>query len=234
MMPPNSGAQCHCKSSRPARARSSAVVSDALSQCWMTSCNVISAGAGIRSGLRWTSTGTSSSALSFRRVSSTVQRWVDGLPKKLTQVRAHHFSTSRGLVKWEWKALRNVTFLSAFHSHFTKPLDVEKWWALTCVSFFGSPSTQRWTVDETRRKLNALLDVPVEVHLSPDRMPAPAEITLQEVIQHWDRASETTALERALAGLELLQWHCAPELGGIIAGYETTIRTYLHDRDHGS
>ncbi|MGZ5545634.1 MAG: hypothetical protein ACXWIU_13260, partial [Limisphaerales bacterium] len=125
------------------------------------------------------------------------------------------------------------TFLAAFRPHFQKILDVEKWWALTCVSFAGSQATEKWTTEETRRRLQDLLDVPVEVHVTADRMPAAAEITLQEVIQHWEPVAEAEAVNRTLAGLHLVQWHCAPELNKTISGYITTLQNYLHDRDRG-
>ncbi len=125
------------------------------------------------------------------------------------------------------------TFLAAFRPHFQKLLDVEKWWALTCVSFAGSQATEKWTMEESRKRLQDLLDVPVEVHVTADRMPAAAEITLQEVIQHWEPAAETEAIGRTLGGLQLLRWHCAPELNKIVLGYITTLQNYLHERDRG-
>jgi len=126
-----------------------------------------------------------------------------------------------------------LTFMTAFHPHFQKLLDVEKWWALTCVSFAGNQAIEKWSTTETRKRLQDLLDVPVEVHLTADRMPAAAEITLQEVIQRWDQAAETQALDRTLSGLQLLRWHGAPELDKIVVGYITTLQKYLRDRDRG-
>lgn len=127
-----------------------------------------------------------------------------------------------------------LTFLAAFRPHFQKLLDVEKWWALTCVGFAGSQATEKWSTEETRKRLQDLLDVPVDVHVSANHMPAPAEITLQEVIEHWDRPAQTAALERTIGGLQLLRWHCAPEFEKTVAAYATTLQNYLHDRDHGS
>jgi hypothetical protein len=123
------------------------------------------------------------------------------------------------------------TFLSAFRAQFTKPLDVEKWWALTCVTFVGNNAMQKWTVNETRNELQKLLDVPVDVHLSTNRLAAPAEITLQEVILHWQRTPETAVIERTIAGLQMLRLHCAPEMDGLLVAYQKTIRDYLQERD---
>lgn len=120
-------------------------------------------------------------------------------------------------------------FLNAFRAQFHKPLDVEKWWALTCVDFSGNQITEKWTPDESRRKLQDLLDVPAEVHVAADRMPVKAELTLQEVIRDWKPDAEAAAIRRTITGLETLQWHCAPEITKLAAGYETALRTYLKD-----
>jgi hypothetical protein len=125
-----------------------------------------------------------------------------------------------------------LTFLGAFRSQFTKLLDVEKWWALTCVSFSGNQVVQKWSPEESRKHLQDLLDVPVEVHLAADRLPTAAAITLQEVVQNWDRASETSALERTISGLQILHWHCAPELDALALHYEKALNDYLQQRDH--
>ena len=80
-----------------------------------------------------------------------------------------------------------TAFLLAFHSHFARLLDVEKWWGLICVSFSESDLTQPWTEQECWHKLQEALDVPVEVHFAPSRMPAKARVTLQEVIHAMGR-----------------------------------------------
>ncbi len=99
-----------------------------------------------------------------------------------------------------------TSFLLAFHSHFARLLDVEKWWGLNCVSFSESDLTQPWTEQECWRKLQEALDVPVEVHFAPSRMPAKARVTLQEVILEWDPSDALPALQRAVREMEGLQW----------------------------
>jgi hypothetical protein len=99
-----------------------------------------------------------------------------------------------------------TAFLLAFHSHFARLLDVEKWWGLICVGFCESDVTEPWTEQECWHKLQEALDVPVEVHFAPSRMPAKARVTLQEVILEWDAADALPALQRAVRELEGLQW----------------------------
>ncbi len=99
-----------------------------------------------------------------------------------------------------------TAFLQAFHSHFSKLLDVEKWWALICTGFSESDPSQPWTGQECWRKLQEALDVPVDVYLAPSRMPAKARVTLQEVIQQWDASQALPALLKTIRELQGLQW----------------------------
>jgi hypothetical protein len=99
-----------------------------------------------------------------------------------------------------------TAFLRAFHSHFAGLLDVEKWWGLNCVSFSETDLTRPRTEEECWHKLQDALDVPVDVHFSASRMPAPACVTLQEVIEQWKDSDALPALQRAVRELEGLQW----------------------------
>jgi len=99
-----------------------------------------------------------------------------------------------------------TAFLLAFHSHFARLLDVEKWWGLNCVSFTASDLTAPRTAQTCWHKLQDALDVPVEVHIAPTRTPTQARLTLQEVILQWDAVSARAALQRTVRELEGLQW----------------------------
>ncbi len=99
-----------------------------------------------------------------------------------------------------------TAFLLAFHSHFARLLDVEKWWGLNCVSFSALDFTKPWSEQECWHKLQEALDVPVEVHFAATRMPAEARVTLQEVIMQWDATNAWPALQRAMRELRGLQW----------------------------
>jgi hypothetical protein len=99
-----------------------------------------------------------------------------------------------------------TAFLQAFQPHFAGLLDVEKWWGLICVNYSETDETQARTVEECWHKLQEALDVPVEVHLAPARMPAAARVTLQEVIEQWDETNALPAVLRAVRELEGLRW----------------------------
>ncbi len=122
-----------------------------------------------------------------------------------------------------------ISFLEAFSPHFDRLLDVEKWWGLACVNFTGLDFASRFSPPDSWRKLQQALDVPVEVHLRPDRLPAQAEITLQEVIATWEPAQAAAALQRAAESLILLRQQIVPDLQPLLDRYLSTLQSYLSD-----
>ncbi|MGA2544814.1 MAG: hypothetical protein ABSG78_24965 [Verrucomicrobiota bacterium] len=122
-----------------------------------------------------------------------------------------------------------ISFLQAFSPHFDRLLDVEKWWGLACVNFTGRDFASRFGPLDSWHKLQQALDVPVEVHLRPDRLPAQAEITLQEVIATWEPAQAAAALQRAAESLILLRLQITPDLLPLLDRYLATVQNYLRD-----
>ncbi len=122
-----------------------------------------------------------------------------------------------------WQA----AFLAGFRPHFAQLRDVEKWWGLACADFCGRDFTRRHGFQESWRMLQEALDVSVEVHFSPDRLPTPAEVTLEEVISEWNRAQVVPVLERCAQNLVLVRFQIAPELGPLADAYRLTLLTYL-------
>ena len=150
-----------------------------------------------------------------------------------------------------------TAFLAAFHSHFARLLDVEKWWSLNCVSFTSSELTEHWTEQECWHKLQDALDVPVAVHFAASRMPTEARVTLQDVITQWDGSNALAALQRTVRGLkglqlftfrgslnldasaasplmqhnlqdlEALQWRISKELSPLITDYLVVLLNYV-------
>ena len=122
-----------------------------------------------------------------------------------------------------------TAFLMGFSPHFGQLRDVEKWWALACADFCGADWTRRRGLQESWRRIQDALDVPVEIHFGPDRLPTPAEVTLEEVISQWNLAQVVPVLERCTQNLDLLRVQIAPELGPLVEAYRTTLQRYLHD-----
>ena len=127
-----------------------------------------------------------------------------------------------------------TAFLQAFAPHFDRLLDVEKWWELACVHFTDIDFAARFSPRDSWRRLQQALDVPVEVRFSPDRLPAQAEITLQEVIHTWEPARAEAALQRVAGKLSLLRLQITPELRPLLDLYLSTVQNYLGDTHSGA
>lgn len=122
-----------------------------------------------------------------------------------------------------------TSFLQAFSPHFKQLLDVEKWWDLACVSFSQMDFGDRFSPADSWIKFQDSLTVPVEVRRSADALPAPAEVTLQEVVAMWDPAQAAPVLQRTMQSLELLRMKAAPELAKLLDGYITSLRSWIID-----
>ena len=120
--------------------------------------------------------------------------------------------------------------LAAFKPHFTKLVDVEKWWALKFTAFAGRNPSLFWSKEESWKQLKAALDVPVQIHLKSDRMPVQGQLTLQEVIQTWDPTRQEMALRKALQQLLVARMRVQAEMVGLVDDYRRTIETYLTQR----
>jgi hypothetical protein len=120
-----------------------------------------------------------------------------------------------------------TAFQNAFRDDFSKPLDVEKWWALQVVSFAAHDPGPRWTPAVSRENLDEILSVPVEVRTVSNSLPAHAEISLQAVIRNLDAARQTEILQTKLLDLGLAQLRVAPQFAALTDGYRRAIAGYL-------
>lgn len=129
---------------------------------------------------------------------------------------------------FNWQA----AFLKAFHPHFARLLDLEKWWSLQSVSFAGRDPAHPWPAGESWRKLDEALHVPAQVRAAANQLPSgSASIPLQRVIREWDSVRQTTALRGSLQQLDLLRQRLAPELLPLLTDYRRVVATYLEQKE---
>jgi hypothetical protein len=122
-----------------------------------------------------------------------------------------------------------TAFLQAFSPQFGQLLDVEKWWDLTCVSFSQVDAADHFTLEDSWVKFEDSLTVPVEVRRSAEELPAPSQITLQEVIATWDPPRAAPVLRQTVQSLELLRLKAAPELAALLDGYLAALQSWIQD-----
>lgn len=124
-----------------------------------------------------------------------------------------------------------MAFLQGFKPHFTRPLDIEKWWALQSTGFVSRDLIKTWTYEESWNKLAATLSAQVDVFRSTNEMPVGAEVTLQTIVRDWDPVKQESVLREKVGELESLRSQIAPELVGLTAEYGQAINSYLKQRD---
>ena len=130
--------------------------------------------------------------------------------------------------RYNWQ----FAFLSAFHSYFLRPVDVEKWWALQVVHFTSrDTSAQTWPFEESWQKLDQTLHAAVEIHTGTNDLPLSTTVTLQKVIREWDHARQLQALQAKVRELELLQARLAREFGPLVDNYRQALQNYLQRQD---
>ncbi len=173
-------------------------------------------------------------------------------PEKLSPERAAVFEDSAQLLVYQLLRLKDgracmrkmigslpryknwqFAFLHAFQPHFAEVIDVEKWWALTLVSFTGRDPMQIWSREESEKKLNAALKVPAQMYTAQNAMPQRTDLNLQRVVKEWDYTRQQLALQKTVAQLRTLRFRIAPELLPIVDDYRKTLETYLLTRRPG-
>jgi hypothetical protein len=130
--------------------------------------------------------------------------------------------------RYNWQ----FAFLDAFHARFQRPLDVEKWWALSLTSVTGRNPTETWTQEESWQKLEQAIRFAAPASGGTNGAPARAEITLQTIIREWDPPRQGQALLDTLQELARLRPRIAQEFISLVRDYSRTLQTYLQQRDH--
>ncbi len=133
-------------------------------------------------------------------------------------------------------------FFPSFHPHFKNMLDLEKWWAVTLVDFLTNPYSapinpekmkiNAHPLDESRTALQQILSpLPAFVGRKRNEIAKRAGFTLQQAIAQWDYPDQKTTLQRIINRLHLLSIYAHPQLTPLIQTYQTTLSSYLTERD---
>ncbi len=122
-----------------------------------------------------------------------------------------------------------VAFLNAFGSHFGRPRDVERWWALQAVDFTGRDALQEWSLDRSRDELAQVLRTPVHVRTDTNDLGLTTVVSLQTIIAEWERDRQVPTLQNAQRKLELLRVRLAPDLIPVADRYCQVLAAYLKE-----
>lgn len=120
-----------------------------------------------------------------------------------------------------------MAFLRGFRTHFTKLLDVEKWWALQVDFFNNRDAHGMWSSSESWQKLDAILRTPVEARRDLKELPQSTEIPFKTVLSEWEFQQQEPVLTTKLTELDSARGRVAPEFVSLVDSYRRFISEYL-------
>jgi hypothetical protein len=123
-----------------------------------------------------------------------------------------------------------LAFLEGFRSHFERPLDVEKWWALCCVQSPKRSPAQSLSVEGGWDDLDRALGTPAPGSTDATSQSGRPEVSLQTIIREWGRAQQIQALHGKLQELGLLRARVAPDLAVLVQEYGLALEVYLQNQ----
>jgi len=124
-----------------------------------------------------------------------------------------------------------VAFMQAFEPHFKRLVDLEKWWQLTVVNLTGGDLGKVLSREESIERMDAALQVMVDVLHGFGAMPERNQISLQKIISNWEPRQQEPALEKVLGQLRVLRSRVQPDISPLLDSYRQTLESYLrHDR----
>ncbi len=116
-------------------------------------------------------------------------------------------------------------FLNAFHGRFARPLDVEKWWALSVAASTGRDTAKMWPGDETWRRIDEALVLVLETRVGTNVTRQPW--TLQGIIREWPLDRQAEALTTKVLELDTIRAHASQDLVMLVQDYIQVLNTYL-------
>ncbi len=118
-------------------------------------------------------------------------------------------------------------FQNSFQSDFLRPVDVEKWWAVTWVRLLGEDASRVWGYTDIWDQLESSLRTTLVIQTNREARPARKTVTLQEAIRALPQASQTEPLGRAILQLREVRRHVPQLVGTLVFQYEQVLSNYL-------
>lgn len=122
-----------------------------------------------------------------------------------------------------------VAFMHGFEQHFRQLVDVEKWWELTLVNVAAGGPGKILSLEQSLERVNAALQVPVQVFHDFSTLPKRNNLTLQEVVSDWEPRQQKPPLEKVVGQLRILRSRVQPEMIPLLDEYRATLENYLQN-----
>jgi len=123
-----------------------------------------------------------------------------------------------------------TAFLRAFDAHFTRMLDVEKWWSLVLVHARSREQAVAWSAAESQARLEEILYTPMQVRLSKEELPIVTPVSLQTLMSDWSFQDQEPILRGKINQLLVLRARVPQEFALLVNNYRSTIEKYLATR----
>ena len=123
-----------------------------------------------------------------------------------------------------------TAFLQAFDAHFSRVLDVDKWWELQTVACQEKGLATTWSPADSLHKLDEVLHVPVQLWQGTNTDGPRAVLSLQSFLAQADDRRQLDCLPLKIRQLQDLPLHLSPTLVPLAKDYEKTLSTYLRQR----
>jgi hypothetical protein len=123
-----------------------------------------------------------------------------------------------------------TAFLRAFDAHFTRMLEVEKWWSLVLVQAKGRDTSIQWSPRESEARLEDVLYTPMQVRLKADELPIVTPVAIQTLVSEWAFRDQEQILRNKLNQLSALRARVPQEFAVLADEYRVAIESYLTAR----
>jgi hypothetical protein len=118
-------------------------------------------------------------------------------------------------------------FQNSFRQYFRRPVDVEKWWAVTWVRMLGTDPSEMWTYGDVWDKFDTSLRTTLTIQTNLTSRPVRKVISLQETIRDLPLAKQDNPLEMMLLRLHEVRSHVPRPVDALALQYQQVITNYL-------
>ncbi|HXG49510.1 MAG TPA: hypothetical protein VNO52_17945, partial [Methylomirabilota bacterium] len=131
---------------------------------------------------------------------------------------------------WNWQ----TTFLREFQPYFPRLVEADKWWTLQTVLASGRDAFSLWPENDACRRLEELLETPVQIRTRAEDLPLDTRVKLQAVIAEWDPARQVPLLQQKIQLLDSIRPRLSGRAVPLAEAYRKTLYTYLDKRPAGT
>lgn len=141
------------------------------------------------------------------------------------QAFAHFLSRLPQHLNWQ------TAFLVAFHAHFTRLLDVEKWWALGAQELRAAVGSSVLSAPTGLLWLEDLLGFLVDLQETADTPRQRRFVPLISVLIEWSAPLQNRLLPIRVRQLRQLATSVPPDVKDLVTAYANTLQNYLDQRE---